>query len=233
MPILARPARVFAGCDGVVRFQGVESNLDPELTTRIFRDLHAKDPELYHHGRRVATFARILGGALGLKEERLTFLVVASWLHDLGKLHIPANVRFKRGRLTAAEYRVMQRHPRIGARMLRSMGAEGHARVALLHHEWYTGWGYPFGLNASELSVETQITSVADAYDAMTSGRSYCGQIAHDCAVAEIVRFSGIQFSPAVVAVLATEQDRIDEARGRLENPKLSDWPFRELVAAG
>jgi HD-GYP domain-containing protein (c-di-GMP phosphodiesterase class II) len=161
--------------------------------------LEALDPVIFRHGARVGRYARIMGEAMGLAETTLARLELAARLHDIGKLFIPAFLVHKPASFNLEEYRIMQRHPMLGARLL-----EGHpetedlAQVARHHHDRWDGQGYPSRLVGSEIPLLARITSVADAYDAMTSDRSG-GNRSHRAAMREILRGKGTQFCPETV----------------------------------
>ena len=126
----------------------------------------------------------------------------AAPLHDVGKIGIPDKILLKPGKLTTEEFEIMKTHTVIGARILGEshfpilqMGAE----IALTHHERWDGTGYPAGLRKEAIPVTGRITSVADAFDAMTHARSYKNACSVEHAIAEIKRSSATQFDPHVV----------------------------------
>ncbi|MBN2448225.1 MAG: HD domain-containing protein [Phycisphaerae bacterium] len=136
--------------------------------------------------------------------ERLRF---ASALHDIGKVGIPDAVLLKPGPLTADERRVMQDHSQIGAECLAAIGERLGANdflamardIALCHHEWWDGSGYPKGLRGAEIPLAARIVAVADVYDAASSTRVYKSAQSHERVHALIVDHSGRQFDPQVV----------------------------------
>lgn len=160
------------------------------------------DPAVSRHGRRVGRYARVLGEVMGLTTAVLYRLELAARLHDIGKLFIPAFLVHKQASFQAAEYRVMQRHVVLGARLLEGdPGAVDLAQVAGHHHDRWDGSGYPSRWTGAEIPLLARITSVADAYDAMTSNRSG-GNRSHDEAMAEILRCKGTQFCPETVEAM-------------------------------
>src|SRR4029079_12434715 len=109
--------------------------------------------------------------------------------------------------------RIVKTHPTVGAELLRAWGLPEAARFALQHHERIDGGGYPAGLAESEISLESRIIHVADAFVAMTLDRPYRGAMRRSEALAELVRCSGTQFDAAVVdAMLALERFRVQDA---------------------
>ena len=152
------------------------------------------------HVERVTLYAVATGAALGLGAEELRSLAVAGLLHDVGKIGIPDHVLTKPGRLTDDEYRVMQRHPTIGAAILESSPFLAEAVPGVLHHhERWDGGGYPNGLTGEDISLEGRILAVVDAYDAMVTTRPYRERRPAGAAVEELRRCAGTQFDPGVV----------------------------------
>jgi len=156
----------------------------------------------------VARISLSIARKLGFGKEELDDLEIACFFHDVGKLKIPDAILQKEGKLDAAEFRVMKRHPEYGAEIL------GHATflgkyVATVrhHHEWYDGSGYPDGLKGDLIPLFAAIISLADAYDAMTSDRPYRRALLDWEAKQELAKFSGRQFRPELVGIfLALEE---------------------------
>jgi HD-GYP domain-containing protein (c-di-GMP phosphodiesterase class II) len=161
--------------------------------------LEGLDPALARHGSRVGHYALLIGETLGLAPAALARLELAARLHDIGKLFIPSFLVHKQAAFNREEYRIMQRHALLGARLL-----EGHAEtldlalVARHHHTRWDGAGYPSRLRGREIPRLARITSVADAYDAVTSNRSG-GNRGHEVALRELLRGRGTQFCPETV----------------------------------
>ena len=123
-------------------------------------------------------------------------------MHDVGKIGVRDGVLLKPGPLTDTEYKEMQLHPIIGAQVVKKLDCLfGCVDAVLFHHERMDGYGYPYGLKGKEIPLVARITSVADAYDAMTTNRIYRKALSHEQAFEEILRNSGTQFDPEVVRV--------------------------------
>ncbi len=180
---------------------------NPVSPRLLIQTLEQRDPEVFVHCLRVGHFAALVGARLGLGEPATALLEVAGQLHDIGKLAIPTFLVQKQGIFTPQEYEIFKHHAGLGGAILE----EHHQAPALVgaarhHHERWDGRGYPHGLRTHEIPLLAQITAVADAYDAMVSGRSYRSRLAHTEAMDEIRRCRGAQFSPEVVdAFLAAE----------------------------
>jgi diguanylate cyclase (GGDEF)-like protein/putative nucleotidyltransferase with HDIG domain len=170
------------------------------------------------HSETVGRYAELMARELGLSEQRVGRVRLAGLLHDVGKIGVPDAILRKAGPLTPDERTVIARHPELGAQILEHPSlADVQAWVAA-HHERPDGTGYPYKLAGSRLPLEARIVAVADAYEAMTSDRSYRDAIGHERARRELRRHSGTQFDARVVAaflaVLDREAERAQELLG-------------------
>lgn len=154
------------------------------------------------HSQRVRAYALLLANRLGLADRvSRDNLAMGALLHDIGKIGIPDRILQKAGTLDAEESAIMRRHPELGARLLEKIGFLHEAReIVIAHHERFDGSGYPRGLLGSAIPFGARIFSVADAFDAMTTARPYSAARSYDDARAGILRASGTQFDPDVVA---------------------------------
>lgn len=176
-----------------------------ELADHFCAALHQHDESTGAHSRRVAILARHLGEWMDLNEERMNHLELACLLHDVGKLFISPETLVKPSALDDGEWEQMKTHPERGSDILKSWSSLAHvSEVVHSHHERFDGSGYPRQLAGHEISMEARICAVVDAYDAMTSDRPYGVRLAHEQALAEIVRCSGSQFDPEVVQAFVT-----------------------------
>ncbi|MFE6779148.1 HD-GYP domain-containing protein [Streptomyces sp. NPDC057702] len=168
-----------------------------------------KDRYTRGHGERVGEAAVLIARELGMGAERLEVLRVAGVLHDVGKLGVPTRVLCKNGPLTPGERRVIELHPEHGDAMVRGIACLDEARTAVLHHhERLDGSGYPHGLAGRDIPEVARVVAVADAFDAMTSTRSYRRARPVPAAVEELRRCAGSQFDPRMVRALARALDR-------------------------
>jgi putative nucleotidyltransferase with HDIG domain len=167
--------------------------------------LAEKDAYTEEHTRRVALRAVQVGEELGLPPRRLRTLAVGGLLHDIGKLSVPDEVLKKPGPLDADEYSVIQGHPEHGRRLLRELGgfANGVLKLVHDHHERLDGTGYPDGIGARELDLDTRILAVCDVYDALISTRVYRAAWSAEKALGLLFEQSGSAFDRRCVEALA------------------------------
>lgn len=168
----------------------------------IIHTLHEKNKREEQHSQRVSFICEKMGRALGLPEAEVKELKTIGLLHDIGKIAIDEHMLNKPGKLTEEEWNEMTRHPEIGYRILSTVNDMAEmAEYALAHHERWDGYGYPKGLKGEAIPFQARIITLADAYDAMTSERSYKQPMSHEAAIEEIIKCSGVQFDPELVSV--------------------------------
>jgi diguanylate cyclase (GGDEF)-like protein len=166
----------------------------------LLRALSERSPELGGHGDTVATLAEATARRLGLGREELQVVRHAAELHDVGKVAIPDDILLKPGPLTEEEWSFIRRHPVAGERIIAAAPALGPvAKLVRSSHERWDGRGYPDRLGGDDIPLGARIIAVADAFDAMTSGRPYRAAIPHEDAVAELQGCTGSQFDAIVV----------------------------------
>ncbi len=159
--------------------------------------IDAKDPYTNGHSRRVAEYSLKIAQAVGKSAEECEKTYFAALLHDVGKIGIPDSIINKNGRLTEDEFEQIKQHPVKGGQILSTIKQSPWLSVgARYHHERYGGGGYPEGLKGEAIPEIARIIAVADAYDAMTSNRSYRNAIPQHIVREEIVKGMGTQFDP-------------------------------------
>jgi diguanylate cyclase (GGDEF)-like protein/putative nucleotidyltransferase with HDIG domain len=169
------------------------------------------------HSETVGRYAEMMARALGLPERRVSRVRLAGMLHDIGKVGVPDSILRKPGPLTADELLLIRRHPELGVQILEHPSLADVRSWVGAHHERPDGLGYPLGISGENLPLEARIVAVADAYEAMTSDRSYRDSIGHTGARAELRRCAGSQFDRRVVeAFLATLQRESERADAEL-----------------
>jgi putative nucleotidyltransferase with HDIG domain len=166
--------------------------------------LATKDAYTEVHTRRVALLAVRVAELLGLSAGRLRSLAIGGLLHDIGKLSVPVAILQKPAPLTDAEFEVIQHHPERGARLVDELGGfpPEVRRLVLDHHERLDGQGYPRGLRAEQIDLETRILTVCDVYDALVSKRVYREAWSQYQALALLAQESGAAFDPRCVSAL-------------------------------
>jgi HD-GYP domain-containing protein (c-di-GMP phosphodiesterase class II) len=169
--------------------------------------LDLRDPGTARHSRTVGELARQTAAHLGMADDLVQRVHAAGVLHDLGKLGIADAILYKPGPLDNSEWEEMRRHPEIGERILVHAGLADIARWVRAHHERVDGRGYPDGLDATEIPLESRILAVADAYEAMIADRPYRTGMPAEAARTELERCSGTQFDDLVVAAFLAALD--------------------------
>lgn len=202
-----------------------------QIVKGIVATLELKDPYTRGHSERVAHFSLILAHKMNkFTEDELKSFYYACLLHDVGKVNIPDYILTKPSSLTEKEYEIIKVHPVVGANAMRGIeGLKGSVDVILYHHERWDGKGYPDELRGEQIPLMARIASVADAFDAMTSKRSYRDALSVDEAYKRILQGKGTQFDPQVVEAfqeiypLWANYIRQSEASSSLFQPKAVD----------
>ena len=181
----------------------VLTRMTTETAEALASAIDAKDAYTHGHSTRVAEYSRAIARRLGKSEAECRNIYLSALLHDVGKIGISNNIINKEGRLTKEEYETIKQHPVIGAQILSNITQIPHiANGAYYHHERYDGKGYPSGLSGKKIPEIGRIIAVADAYDAMTSNRSYRKQLPQDIARKEIGTGIGSQFDPDIAKIM-------------------------------
>jgi len=218
-----------------------------DILWRLGKIAEFRDEATGNHVVRVGCYCRVLGEVLGLDRQRVEMLFLASPLHDIGKIGIPDHILLKCEALTPAEWAIMQRHCKIGERILREQSktmktfllwrqdATGvplpasdnplldlAATIALTHHERWDGTGYPAGLRGEEIPFESRIVALADSYDALGSDRPYHPALPEET-VCEILRSeTGTHFDPRVYTAFEKAYERLRTIRAELSDQSTS-----------
>jgi HD-GYP domain-containing protein (c-di-GMP phosphodiesterase class II) len=159
-----------------------------------------KDRYTHGHVRRVASYAVMIGKELGLSGTDLRKLALVAQLHDVGKISVPDNILGKPARLTPEEFEVIKQHVQRGYEIAKSVKAlDGAVDGIYMHHEKWDGSGYPQALSGEDIPLQARIVAMADAYDAMTSGRVYQPAVDDHEALSELQKCSGTHFDPRCV----------------------------------
>lgn len=191
--------------------KGVESIVDSILSEDSvmynMSELKTYDDYTYFHSANVAILSGILGSRLGLSRESLKNLIMAGFLHDVGKLFIDPQLLNIPRRLTESERIRMMDHPRKGYEFLKEHYdfPEEVLETVFSHHEWFNGSGYPRGKAGEDIPIGGRIMKVADVYDAMTTKRPYHPAFLPSEVMEYIMARSGLEFDPQVVDIMSQE----------------------------
>ncbi len=165
--------------------------------------IDAKDTYTNGHSGRVANYSTEIARRYGYSDTELNDIYMIGLLHDIGKIGIPDAVINKPSALTDEEYKIIKQHPVMGAKILSNITEKPElSSGARWHHEKYGGGGYPDGISGEEIPEKARIIAVADAYDAMTSNRSYRKPLPQETVYEEIKKGSGTQFDPQFAEIM-------------------------------
>ena len=183
-------------------------SLSLHVVQTLARAIDAKYTYTNGHSGRVAEYAREIARRYGYSRRQQDEIYMIGLLHDVGKIGVPDTVINKPGKLTEEEYAQIKTHPVMGDRILRNIEERPKLSIgARWHHERYDGTGYPDGLSGEDIPEEARIIAVADAYDAMTSHRSYRGILPQAEVRREIEKGSGTQFDPVFADIMLQVMD--------------------------
>lgn len=190
----------------VYRHKLLERNsLTSSLISSLLKTLETKSLETEQHTERMVQGSMAIGNAMRLNLSKIDELVLATKLHDIGKIVIDEDILLKPGKLTDEEYDSMRTHSEKGYRIVRAAhGLETVAEGVLYHHERYDGKGYPIGIKGEQIPLISRIISVVDAYDAMTNDRVYKKAISKEKAIEELIMCKGNQFDPDIVDIFVS-----------------------------
>ncbi len=177
--------------------------LSEEAVLCLSKTIDAKDKYTNGHSERVAKYSREIARRAGMSETEQKDIFFMGLLHDVGKIGVPDTVINKPGKLTDEEFALIKRHPVIGFEILKEITEmPGIGQGARWHHERYGGGGYPDGIGGEDIPVYVRIIGVADAYDAMTSKRSYRDVLPQEVVKGEIEKGIGTQFDPVFAKIM-------------------------------
>ncbi len=156
-----------------------------------------KDQFMRGHARRVAFYSSLLADRLNLSAAEHELVRISAFLHDLGKVGVPTDLLLRDGSLDAAERAVVERHPEIGARLVKPLDIKSSISLSIRHHhERWDGSGYPDGLAGEEIPLAARVIGIADAFDAMTCNRPYRPALTRALVCTELRSSAGGQFDP-------------------------------------
>ena len=187
--------------------------------------VEAKDSYTKGHSDRVSAYSVLLGEKLGLSNEDIRTLQVGGWFHDIGKIGVSDEIISKPGKLTDDEFSEIKMHPEIGKHILSNATLFNNIiPIVLHHHERYDGKGYPSGLKGNKIPDLVRIVTIADAFDAMTSTRSYRPALEIDVVKEEIRKNRGTQFdekyADVFLDILENDYDKILDIKEKFPSNK-------------
>jgi putative two-component system response regulator len=206
---------------------------DEEVIERLSRALSLRDEETGQHIERMSRFCVVLADAVGFTDLPPEAIRLATALHDVGKIGVPDVVLLKPGSLSAEERLSMQRHAQIGYQLLRDSKSDllrTGADIALSHHEWWDGGGYPRGLQGAEIPEMARIAAIADVFDALTSDRVYRPSLPLDESTAIMGELRGRQFEPRLLDAFFGSMDEISAIREAYPEQESTYERIRVLV---
>lgn len=182
------------------------SSMRGSTINTVLQTLHEKDTYSEEHSRVVSTLSFKLADVMGLSLSQRNNVRMAGILHDIGKIIVSDDILTKQGKLTDEEYEEIKMHSEFGYRILNATNDLRHlCEIVLYHHERYDGSGYPKGLKADQIPLLSRIISVTDAYNAMTSDRSYKATMTKEEAIVELIRCKGTQFDPEITDIFVNK----------------------------
>lgn len=212
LPLLLVPLLVARGVFSA--YEEVSSAYDSTIKTFV-NAIEAKDAYTRGHSERVTEYAMLIARRIKMDEERASAFRYGALLHDVGKLAIKKRILTKPSSLEDDEFREIQKHPVLGAQIVKEVDFLRPALEGVLyHHERLDGSGYPEGLSGEVVPEFARIMAVADTYDAMTSNRAYRSARTHAEAIAELRRFAGTRYDPQFVEIfIKALEEEMEEGR--------------------
>lgn len=209
--ILQGNKRNYYNMKAMANHESVE-RLSIQMVNALANTIDAKDSYTNGHSTRVAKYSVMIAEKMGYDKERIALVEYTALLHDIGKIGVPREIINKPSRLTDEEYEIIKTHPIIGSKTLEGITEIPDIAIgARYHHERFDGRGYPDGLSGMDIPEIARIIGVADAYDAMTSNRSYRDLLSQEIVRGEIEKGKGTQFDPDIADVMISIIDEDEE----------------------
>lgn len=190
--------------------------LSEQVILTLAKTIDAKDKYTNGHSERVAAYAREIAQRMGMSGREQKEIYHMGLLHDIGKIGVSDAIINKTGKLTDDEFRMIMKHPEIGAEILVTISELPDISIgAKYHHEKYDGTGYPDKVAGTDIPLSARIIGIADAYDAMTSKRSYRDVLPQQVVRSEIEKGRGTQFAPECADIMLQMLDEDKEYQMR------------------
>jgi putative nucleotidyltransferase with HDIG domain len=173
-----------------------------DTLTSLALAVDAKDQFTQGHSHKVSSYAVLIAEAIGLDSQEVEEVRLGGMLHDVGKVGVVESILNKNGPLNPDEWEAMKRHVEYGSKLLEPLrGTERVREIVAHHHEFFDGSGYPLGLSGGQIPMGARIIAIADAYDTITSERTYKKARAPEEAFQELNRCGNAQFDPDLVRI--------------------------------
>jgi putative two-component system response regulator len=189
------------GASRIVPEPGTSAALEDAVSI-LARAIESRDIVTGDHVDRMGSYCALIGAEIGLPTDQQQTLALAARLHDVGTVAVPDRLLLKGGALDEHELWVMQSHCQAGFEILSVSSSpllRLAAEIALTHHEWFDGCGYPRGLRGTDIPLSGRIAAIADVFDALTSERPYRAPLAFDDAVEVMRKERGTHFDPELL----------------------------------
>jgi len=174
--------------------------LKDEIVKILLKTIETKDIETYEHSKGVAYYSKKIAEKYNLNSDQIEDIEYASFLHDIGKISIKEHILYKPTKLREDEFELVKKHSEIGYKILSiSEPLRNIANFVLLHHEWYNGMGYPYGLKGDNIPIETQIISIADFIETFLQGRNYLERKETEDLINELEKMRNIKFKNELI----------------------------------
>jgi putative nucleotidyltransferase with HDIG domain len=192
---------IYNGLNGVKsEIEIANKKLKEEIVKILLKTIETKDIETYEHSIGVAYYSKKIAEKYGLNPKQIEDIEYASYLHDIGKLTINEQILYKPTKLREDEFELIKKHPEIGYKILsNSESLRNIANFVLLHHEWFNGMGYPYGLKGDNIPIEAQIISISDYIATILQGRNYFERKETEDLIKELNKLRNVKFKDELV----------------------------------
>jgi len=192
---------IYNGLNGVKNeIEIANKKLKEEIVKILLKTIETKDIETYEHSIGVAYYSKKIAEKYGLNPKQIEDIEYASYLHDIGKLTINEQILYKPTKLREDEFELIKKHPEIGYKILsNSEPLRNIANFVLLHHEWFNGMGYPYGLKGDNIPIEAQIISISDYIATILQGRNYFERKETEDLIKELNKLRNVKFKDELV----------------------------------
>jgi putative two-component system response regulator len=226
----------------ITNLKGAHKELQESYRDTIFRLVLAseyKDKDTGGHITRMSRYSILLASQLGLSQSEIDNIGLAAPMHDVGKIGIPDQIILKNGMLTEIEFSVIKTHTTIGALILENSRAsilQTARTIALSHHEYWNGNGYPTGVKGEDIPLAARIVALSDTFDALTSRRPYKSPYPIDIACDMIQKERGKHFDPEIVDIFTDSIDQFINIKKEIDDidPMITSynvvWSERDIM---